>query len=225
MGIAIHQFMWLDFFFNSTSKGWNNPNSPFVTSAIYRGYLPHPIFKWRVQMSSDPLTLVILLFKGDDKLTSYIGIMISQYEDSHESTSKMECHKGFLTLLNFLGGNFHRYISWLKRFQLWWLKCIETKWKFQIFSPKLAGTRKKEKDSLEKVKGLYKLGGGNSNIFYVHPYMGKMIQFDQFFVEPPTIRPCVSFDFAKVHVPWQNGWWSAVWVSGECTWSGPQGLL
>jgi len=37
---------------------------------------------------------------------THIVIIISQYEDSHESTSKMECHKGFLNLLNFLGWMF-----------------------------------------------------------------------------------------------------------------------
>ena len=42
-----------------------------------------------------PIDPGYLLYEGDDKLTSYIGIMISQYEASHAPTSKMECHKGF----------------------------------------------------------------------------------------------------------------------------------
>ena len=44
---------------------------------------------------SNEKTLGWLFLIGDDKLPSYMGIMISQYKDPYKPTSIMECHKGF----------------------------------------------------------------------------------------------------------------------------------
>ena len=72
------------------------------------------------------------------------------------------------------------------------------------------------------MKGLYKLGGGDLNIFMFTPIWGRWSNLTYIF-EPPTIRPCdVWFRqgpcaLAKRMMICERSFW------GKCTWSGPKG--